>query len=290
MSADILVLGRTGQVARALIAAGGAGVASFGRDQLDLADISAIAPALREARPRIVINAAAFTAVDAAESEKDAAFRINRDAPGEIARVCTALDIPLVHISTDFVFDGKKGAPYVENDPVNPLNVYGESKAAGEAAVAAAGGKFAIVRTSWVYASDGGNFVRTILRLARERGHVRVVADQFGRPTWAADLAQALLLIARRLRDGDAGVAGVIHFCNSGDASWAEFAEAAIEGAVRRGAPAARVERITAAEFPTRARRPVDSRLDCAHFTKLSGAAPATWRAALERCLDEMKF
>jgi dTDP-4-dehydrorhamnose reductase len=291
MKAEILVLGRSGQVTRALmLAAAGQDAVALGRGQLDLADIAAIGPAIRAACPAIVINAAAFTAVDAAEKDVDAAFQLNRDAPGEIARACAALDVPLIHISTDFVFDGEKGAPYAEGDPVNPLNVYGRSKAAGEAAVAAAGGRFAIVRTSWLYAAEGSNFVRTMLRLARERGAVRVVADQLGRPTWAADVADALLLIGRRLCARDASAEGVFHFCSSGDATWADLAEAAIEGAARRGAAPASVERITTADYPTPARRPRDSRLDCARFTALSGSAPPPWRVSLERCLDEMRF
>ncbi|MES1203544.1 MAG: dTDP-4-dehydrorhamnose reductase [Pseudomonadota bacterium] len=288
MSATILVLGQTGQMARALAAAPGRGVLTLGRDRLDLSDLDAIAPAIAAAAPAAVINAAAYTAVDKAETDQEAAFRLNRDAPARAAAACARLDIPFLHISTDFVFDGQKGAPYLEDDKTNPLSVYGRSKAAGETAVLAAGARAAIVRSSWLYAADGANFVRTILRLARERGRVRVVADQRGRPTWAADLAGALLMIAQHLMDGDPNAEGVFHFCDSGDASWADLAEAAIEGAARRGAPPASVERITTADYPTPARRPADSRLDCARFIALTGAAPPPWRDSLERCLDEM--
>jgi dTDP-4-dehydrorhamnose reductase len=287
----LLIIGKSGQAARALVsAAHGFDAVALGRGELDIANLSAIAPTIGAVRPAVVVNAAGFTAVDAAEKEAGAALLLNRDAPGEVARVCAALGVPLVHISTDFVFDGSKGAPYAESDPVSPLNVYGRSKAGGETAVAGAGGRFAIVRTSWLYAAEGNNFVRTILRLARERGAVRVVADQFGRPTWAADLAGVVLLIAQRLIDRDANAEGVFHYCNSGDASWADLAEAAIEGAARRGAPHASVERITTADYPTSARRPADSRLDCARFIALLGAAPPRWRDSLERCLDEMQF
>lgn len=289
MTPEFLVLGKAGQVARALATAAGPDrVIALGREELDLADLGAIAPAIGALRPALVINAAAYTAVDAAEKAPDAAFRLNRDAPAEIARACAALEIPLVHVSTDFVFDGAKGAPYVEADPVSPLSVYGRSKADGEAAVAGAGGKTAILRTSWVYAAEGGNFVRTMLRLARERGVVRVVDDQRSRPTWARDVAEALLLLGRRLRDREPEAEGVFHFSNAGEATWADLAEAAIDGAARRGAPSARVERIATVDFPTPARRPADSRLDCSRFFAFSGAAPPDWRASLERCLDEM--
>jgi dTDP-4-dehydrorhamnose reductase len=290
MIPKILVLGAHGQVARALVAAANPmlSVLALGREDLDLNDLSQIRPAIAAAAPAVVINAAAYTAVDKAESDQVAALRLNRDAPAEAARVCAALAIPLIHISTDFVFDGTKGEPYIESDLLAPLNVYGRSKAEGEEAVAKAGGAFAIVRSSWLYAADGANFVRTILRLARERGAVRVVADQRGRPTWASDLAGALLLLAQRLLDGDPRAAGIFHYCNSGDATWADLAEAAIEGAARRGAAPAQVERIGAADYPTAAKRPPDSRLDCARFTALAGAPPPDWRASLEQCLDEM--
>ena len=285
----LLILGKSGQVARALVCANNAfDVLCFGRHELDLSDLASIAPKIQQAKPAIVVNAAAFTAVDAAETQQEGAFRLNRDGPAALARACAALGAPLVHISTDFVFDGTKGAPYVESDPLAPLNVYGRSKAEGEDAVAKADGAFAIVRSSWLYAADGNNFVRTILRLARERGAVRVVADQRGRPTWASDLAGALLLLAQRLLDGDPRAAGIFHYCNSGDATWADLAEAAIEGAARRGAAPARVERIGGADYPTAAKRPPDSRLDCARFTALAGAPPPDWRASLEQCLDEI--
>ncbi len=288
MPQTVLVLGQHGQLARALAAAPGGSVLTYGRSRLDLNDLEAIEPAIAAAAPAAVINAAGYTAVDKAETEQDVAFRINRDAPARAAAACARLDIPFVHVSSDFVFDGAKGSPYVETDAVNPASIYGRSKAEGEAAVLSAGGRAAIIRTSWVYAAEGANFVRTMLRLAGERGLVRVVADQRGRPTWAADLAEALLLITSRLIGHDAAAKGLFHYSNSGDATWADLAEAAITGAAQRGGTSARVERITTADYPTPARRPVDSRLDCTRFASLAGAPPPPWRESLERCLNEM--
>lgn len=285
----LLILGRTGQVAGALAAAapGRFTVRAFGREGLDLNRTDAIEPALVAARPDVVVNAAAYTAVDLAESEPEAAFRLNRDAPAAVATACARLGVPLVHLSTDFVFDGAGGAPYAEDAPVNPLSVYGRSKAEGETAVLD-NARAAVVRTSWVYAAEGKNFVRTMVRLAAERGEVRVVADQRGRPTYARDLAEALVRIASALLDRDAGAEGLMHYANSGEAVWADLAEAAIEGAAKRGAAPARVTRISTSDYPTPARRPADSRLDLSRYERFAGAAPPNWRDALDRCLDEM--
>jgi dTDP-4-dehydrorhamnose reductase len=287
---SLLILGRSGQVSRALAAAamGRFAVRALGRDALDLARVDTIAPALDAARPAVVINAAAYTAVDLAESERDAAFLLNRDAPAAMAEACARLGAPLLHISTDFVFDGQGGAPYAETAPVSPLSVYGASKAAGEAAVLQSEARACVVRTSWVYDATGKNFVRTMLRLAGERDEVRVVADQRGRPTYAADLASALLTLAEALLDRDAQATGLMHFANSGEAVWADLAEAAIQGAAKRGARATPVVRITTDAYPTPARRPADSRLDLSRYERFAGAAPPEWRGALERCLNEM--
>lgn len=285
----LLILGRTGQVASALgvAAADRFAVRAMGRESLDLAQIEAIEPVLRAAKPDLVINAAAYTAVDLAENEPEAAFRLNRDAPAAIAAVCARIGAPLVHLSTDFVFDGAGGAPYAEDAPVHPLSVYGRSKAEGEAAVLGAA-RAAVVRTSWVYAAEGKNFVRTMLRLAAERGEVRVVADQRGRPTYARDLADALVRIGSALLDRDAAAEGLMHYANSGEAVWADLAEAAIDGAAKRGGKPARVTRIATSDYPTPARRPMDSRLDLSRYERFAGAAPPDWRDALDRCLNEI--
>lgn len=287
--AAAVILGRSGQVAQALAhaAADRFSVNVMGRETLDLSQTDAIGPALTAVKPDIVFNAAAHTAVDLAESEPDPAFRLNRDAPAAIAAACARMDVPLVHISTDFVFDGAGGAPYAESAPVNPLSVYGRSKAEGESAVLNAG-RAAVVRTSWVYAAEGKNFVRTMLRLAAERDEVRVIADQRGRPTYAPDLAEALVRIGAALVDRDARAEGLMHFANSGEAVWADLAEAAIAGAAKRGARATPVVRITTDDYPTPARRPADSRLDLSRYERFAGAAPPEWRGALGRCLDKM--
>lgn len=284
----ILVFGKSGQVATALAHAPSSfEVTALGRGEADLSTLDTIAAAIAALRPAVVINAAAYTAVDAAEGDVAAAYALNRDAPAAMARVCADTATPFVHISTDFVFDGTKGAPYVESDPVAPRSVYGASKAEGEAAVLAAGGDISVVRTSWVYAATGKNFVCTMLNLAATRDEVRVVADQHGRPTYAPDLAGALLKIAGALIEGDDGAAGLIHYANSGEAVWADLAEAAIEGGAARGLRRVPVTRITTAEYPTPAQRPADSRLDLARFTRWAGEAPPQWREALARCLDE---
>ena len=285
----ILVFGKSGQVATALARASAPfEVTALGRGEADLSTLDTIAAAIAAVRPAAVINAAAYTAVDAAEGDVAAAYALNRDAPAAMARVCADIGAPFVHISTDFVFDGTKGAPYLEADRVAPRSVYGASKAEGEAAVLAAGGGASIVRTSWVYAATGKNFVRTMLNLAATRDELRVVADQRGRPTFAPDLADALLKIAGARIEGDDAMAGFVHYANSGEAVWADLAEAAIEGGAARGLRSVPVTRITTAEFPTPARRPANSRLDIARFTRWAGQAPPQWTEALSRCLDEI--
>ena len=236
-----------------------------------------------------MINAAAYTAVDRAESEVEAAFRLNRDVPAEAARACAALGVPFVHFSTDYVFDGSKPEPYVESDPVSPASVYGRSKAEGEEAVRAAGGAGAIVRTSWVYSAFGSNFVKTMLRLGREREEVGVVADQLGRPTWAEDCARGALLLAQALLAGRAEAAGVFHLAGEGDATWADFAEAIFEERPAADRGPTRVRRITTADYPTPARRPANSRLNTDKLQRTLGWRPGPWRAGLRACLAEME-
>lgn len=290
MSTPLLVLGSAGQVACELrkIAGDFGFQPSFaGRARVDLLSADGL-HLLDETAPNAVINAAAYTAVDRAEQEPEAAFRLNRDVPATWAQACAERGIPFVHISTDYVFDGSKPAPYVEDDPIQPLGVYGASKAEGEAGVEAAGGSYAIVRTAWVYSAFGANFVKTMLRLAGQRDEVGVVDDQRGCPTWAQDIAEATLRLARALRAGESAARGVFHAAGGGEGSWADFAEAIFADSAARGGPSARVRRITTAEFPTPAKRPANSRLDCARIEAALGWRPPSWRERLPLCLDEI--
>lgn len=284
--AGILVFGRSGQVARELERLGaerGLAMTFAGRERLDLASDDPAA-VLESASPAAVINAAAYTAVDKAESEPDAAFALNRDAPGRLARLCAARDIPFVHFSTDYVFPGDKPEPYVEDDARGPRSVYGRSKAEGEDGVIAAGGRFAILRTAWVFGAFGQNFVRTMLRLSETREEVGVVADQLGRPTWSRDAAEAALHAVERLTSRP-DLAGVYHVAGADDATWADLAEATFELA---GRPT-RVKRITTADYPTPAARPANSRLDSGRFAAVTNWRPRPWRKALAAALKDME-
>ena len=274
----ILVTGGSGQLAQALALAGGQRVRVVGRPDFDFDAPAGIAELLDAARPDIVVNAAAYTAVDRAESEPAAAARANCDGPEQLARWCSRAGVPLIHVSTDYVFDGAKGAPYVEDDPTNPTGVYGRSKRDGENAVLASGGLSVVVRTSWVYAATGKNFVLSMLAAARQRPALRVVADQIGCPTAAPDLAQALLAIAQRLRD-DAKPApgGLYHAAGTGSTSWHGLAVEALRLA-RLGTP---VEPIATADWPTPARRPADSRLDCGKLETVFGLRLPPWPQSL---------
>jgi dTDP-4-dehydrorhamnose reductase len=286
----VLVIGRTGQLARELAVAPTPSdfqLELLGREALDLGRPEEAAQMVRDRAPDLVLLAAAYTAVDKAESEEGAARLINAEAPGAIARVCADRGAPLVHVSTDYVFDGSKTEPYLETDPIKPVSAYGRTKAEGEALIAASGARTAVLRTSWVYSPHGANFLKTMLRLAESRDEVGVVADQLGRPTAAADLASAVMAVGDRLLGGDAAAEGVFHYCGAGDATWADFAEAIFEGAARRGRPGARVRRITTAEFPTPARRPANSRLNTDKIQGL-GVSPRPWREAVDICLDRL--
>ncbi len=291
MTANILVLGRNGQVARELDRLGapeGFQLVFAGRENFDLSAGADPAALLETHAPVAVINAAAYTAVDKAESESDAAFRLNRDVPAAIARACAERGVPFVHFSTDYVFDGRKSAPYLENDPIGPTGVYGRSKAEGEAAVTAAGGRHAILRTSWVYSAFGANFVKTMLRLSETRDELDVVADQTGRPTWARDCAEGALRSVKALLDGAPGFGGVYHLSGAGDATWADFAEAIFAEFAARGGRRPKVNRITTADYPTPAARPANSRLDCSKLEAALGWKMRPWREGLAACMDEL--
>jgi dTDP-4-dehydrorhamnose reductase len=232
--------------------------------------------------------AAAYTAVDAAESDADAAYRANRDGPAILARLCATAGIPLIHVSTDYVFDGAKPTPYVETDPVAPQGVYGASKLAGEQAVLEAGGQAIILRTAWVYAATGKNFVRTMLNLGKTRDRVTVVADQYGCPTNATDLADAIGAIIRRLEQTgwQADYRGVFHVAGAGETSWHGLAVATFEEAARHGSRVPEVAPIATADWPTPAKRPGNSRLDCAKLRETFGATMPHWRSSLSRTID----
>jgi dTDP-4-dehydrorhamnose reductase len=284
MSPFLLVTGGTGQLATAL-ARGGAAVRVVGRPAFDFERPASIASAL-EGAPALVINAAAWTAVDAAETEPASAARANAAGPAQLAALCHAAGLPFIHISTDYVFDGLKGAPYTEQDAPNPTGVYGRTKLAGEAAVLAAHPGAVILRTSWVYAETGRNFVRTMLGAARRMPVLRVVSDQIGCPTNADDLAACVLAVADRLLDRPrAGLAGVTHAAGAGHTSWHGLACAIFEAAGRHGWPVPEVEAIATADWPTPATRPPDSRLDCTRLSEVFGASLPPWRPSLARAV-----
>lgn len=285
-----LVIGRSGQLARALAAVSDASVLfrCLGRgDGLDATRADQLVAALRSEQPDLVVNAAAYTAVDMAESEPDLAFALNCESPRLLARLCAEEDIPLIHISTDYVFDGEKNDAYVETDPVRPLNVYGASKAAGEAAVREATQMHLILRTSWLYSRFGGNFVATMLNLAT-REELRIVADQRGCPTAAEDVAEAIKAIIRRLEEGVVDPFGTFHLAGQGTASWFEFAQAIFELRTTAGRRGPRLTAIATSDYPTAARRPMNSTLDCSKVARTYGIALPPWRQSLATVLREM--
>jgi dTDP-4-dehydrorhamnose reductase len=284
----VLVTGANGQLGRALVSAlpTGVEVLALDRATLDLAQLESIEPVVRAFRPDVVINAAAYTAVDQAETDREAAFRVNGEAVGEMARVCAVLGARLLHVSTDYVFDGLQSRPYRADDATAPLNVYGESKLAGERAVTATAGlQWAIVRTAWVYGAHGRNFLRTMLRLFAAGRSPTVVDDQIGTPTHARSLAHALWTVA-----ADPGFAGVQHYTDAGVASWYDFAVAILEEARALALVSADVSvvPIPSARYPTPARRAPYAVLDKTDTWARLGGPPAHWRAELRRALTEI--
>lgn len=282
----IAVTGRQGQVARSLAEIGGkAGVeiVLVGRPDLDLLDPGSILPALEAVRPDVIVSAAAYTAVDKAESEKEQAFAINAAGAGAVAKAAARLGVPVIHLSTDYVFDGSGTRPYREDDPTGPISVYGASKLVGEGLVAAATPDHVILRTAWVYSAHGANFVRTMLRLGETRAEVGVVADQFGCPTSAHDIADALMAVARRVTgDPLPDLRGTFHLTGSGEASWSDFAEHIFATAVRHGRAPVGVRRIVTADYPTPAKRPANSRLSGGRMSEVFGIRLPDWRASTQ--------
>jgi dTDP-4-dehydrorhamnose reductase len=287
-----LLVGGTGQVGeefRALALPADVGVVAPGRSALDLQDAEAIARMIAAEPWSAVINAAAYTAVDRAETDEAVAFAVNAGAPSRLAIETGRRGIPFVHISTDYVFDGSKGSPYVEQDAPAPLNVYGRSKLAGEDAVRAANPRHMILRTSWAYSPHRMNFVKTILRLAAERDRLTVVADQRGCPTAARDIAKACRDVALRCASAPGQAPyGVYHFAGAGEASWFELAAAIIDIRAAWRAKSPQVVPVRSADYPTRAARPLDSRLDCSAIVREFGVSLRPWREALEETIDRL--
>jgi dTDP-4-dehydrorhamnose reductase len=276
----LMVIGQNGQVASALLERGeglrGIDVVVAGRPELDLANPASVDRAVAALRPDLVVNAAAYTAVDKAEQEPDMAFVVNRDGAAAVARASARLGVPFIHLSTDYVYAGDKSSSYVETDAVGPLCIYGRSKLAGEGAVRAAHPSPLILRTSWVYSPFGNNFVKTMLRVGRERPSLGVVDDQSGNPTSALDIADAILRIAPGL-----GAGGTYHLCGGGETTWCGFAREIFALSAARGGPNPEVKAITTAEYPTPARRPANSRMSMAAFEQRFGFRLRPWQDAL---------
>ena len=286
----VFITGAHGQVGYALQAQAlqlGWQVRAVDRDALDITDADAVSAAIGAFSPDAVINAAAYTAVDRAEAEPDLAFSVNRDGTASLARVCGAAGIPLVHYSTDYVFDGSKTGAYVEDDPVAPLDVYGASKLAGEQALRTHCFRHLILRTSWVFSAHGHNFVKTMLRLGAERAQLRVVADQQGKPTAAAELARLTCEILPKAKDRW----GIYHVAQPSVTSWHGFAEAIFFEANRQGfdLKVTDVQAITTAEYPIPARRPVNSELNCERLEAAFGVSIRPWRESLAEVIGELK-
>jgi len=282
----ILVIGHAGQVATALRERGeatGRDVVCRGRPEADLLDPASLTRAVDEVAPTVVVNAAAYTAVDAAEEDEAAARALNATGPGVLANLCAARGIPFAHISTDYVFDGTLDRPYREDDPVAPQSAYGRTKAAGEAAVAQAGGKALVLRTAWVYAPFGKNFVRTMLRVGAERDHLRVVDDQFGNPTSALDIADAILALSERTGEWPDGP-DILHLAGAGETNWHAFAEAIFSFSPHHP----RVEAIPTSAYPTPARRPANSCLDCGKLLTTYGIALPHWRDSVRTVVERL--
>jgi dTDP-4-dehydrorhamnose reductase len=292
-SVRLIVIGREGQAARALaerVPAHGVTAVLLGRPQLDLADPSGIEDLLAEAGGDLIVNAAAYTAVDQAEAEPDLANAINGVGAGVIAGIAATMGVPLIHLSTDYVFDGAAERPYREDDAPCPVGVYGSSKLLGEQAVASETPNHTILRTAWVYSPFGRNFAKTMLRLAREREEIAVVADQHGSPTSALDIADGIIAVGRNLlaRPDETDLRGIFHMTGSGFATWADFATEIFQESARFGGPAARVRPIATAEYLTSAKRPANSRLDCSKLARIHSVTLPVWQTSLEPCVQRL--
>jgi len=288
----IFVAGQRGMLGQDLVTcleASGFEVMSRDLPELDICQMGSIRRVFKEVQPDLLINVAAYTAVDKAESEPDAAFAVNRDGAAWLAEACHSARIPLIHLSTDYVFDGMAAHPYNENDLAASLGIYGQSKWEGEEAIRNCHQEHLIVRTAWLYGRHGTNFVKTMLRLAEERTEIRVVSDQYGSPTWTRDLAAAIATMCQRIiRDRHNTPWGTYHFCGGGETTWHGFAQAIIEEAKAiRNLPVEEVVPIPTAAYPTPARRPGYSALDCSKIQSAFGIVPSAWRESLHSCIQE---
>ena len=289
----ILVTGKEGQVDTSLQQLGDAmpdiEVIRIGLPDIDLSRPETLERPVREARPDVIVSSAAYTAVDRAESEPALAEAINAAGPGELARLAKIMNLPLLHLSTDYVFPGDKDSPYIETDTPGPVSVYGLTKLSGEMAIENATANHVILRTAWVYSPFGGNFVKTMLRLGETRDEVNVVADQHGCPTYALEIAQALIVVARRVTaDPDSALRGIFHLTGCGETTWARFAEAIFDGAARRGRNPVKVNPIEASAYPTPAKRPANSRLSGQKLKDVYGLELKPWLTSLDDCLDRL--
>jgi dTDP-4-dehydrorhamnose reductase len=290
---QIAVTGRSGQVVQSLLErakAGNVEVHAVGRPDLDLVRPETVVAALLALRPDAIVNAAAYTAVDLAESEPALAHAINATGAAAVARAAAQLDIPIIHLSTDYVFDGSLGRPYREDDATGPLGVYGASKLAGEAAVRAANANHAILRTAWVYSPFSKNFARTMLTLANTREEISVVSDQLGSPTNALDIADRVITVVRNLIDRPAApeLRGTFHMTGAGETNWAEFAQSIFAISAGVGGPSARVRPIPTSAYPTPARRPANSRLDNSRLANVHGLRLPDWQPSLPGCIKRL--
>jgi dTDP-4-dehydrorhamnose reductase len=289
----VLVTGAQGQIARSLLEVArdsGDEVVAIGRPELDLAQAATVERAIARVAPAVVVNAGAYTAVDKAEEEADAVRAINCEGPRVVAATCARLDIPVVHISTDYVFDGRKGPPYAEGDPTGPLNAYGRSKLESERNVAASCKRHIILRTSWIYSPFGHNFVKTMLRLAQAKPEIGVVSDQIGNPTYAIHLADAILKISHRVvsEPETKGLAGIYNAAGMGDTTWCGFAEEIFRCSRSLGGPDAKLHPIATADYMTSARRPANSRLDCRKLKHVFGISLPSWVEGTRDCVTRL--
>lgn len=289
----ILVTGQHGQVVSAMREIGalsGHEILTVGRPEFDLLHPESVQSVIEQAAPDAIVSAAAYTAVDKAEDEPELAYAINAQGAEAIAKAARLLNVPFIHLSTDYIFDGQLDRPYVETDPSGPAGVYGASKLAGEQAILDCyQGNSVILRVAWVYSPFGNNFVKTMLRLASDRDEISVVADQIGNPTSALDIAAAVLHIAENLAlDSAPQLRGVFHMTGQGEASWAEFAEAIFATSAELGGPSATVKPISTADYPTRAKRPQNSRLSCGHLQRVHGVTLPKWTDSVAVVISQL--
>lgn len=288
----LLITGANGQLGRGIIDASqskGCRVQAPSEEDLDITDLAKVDHIITHLQPDLVINTAAYTQVDKAETEEALAFKINKTGCAHLARICEKNQIPLVHISTDYVFDGQKGTPYLETDPISPIGVYGRSKAEGEIEIRSILKEHIILRTSWLYGIHGQNFVKTMIRLATAQKEIRVVADQYGSPTNATDLARTILTLCDHLHSKPKINWGTYHYCGAGVISWHTFAEKIMElTRLLRGTQTATIEPVATADYPTRAARPIYSALDCSRIHKHFGIIPQPWQKSLEKTIRKL--